>query len=83
MDPHGEGNNRHDRLVRPGETDAGFVGRRKCSPRLVQLFALGLITHSVKKRSTTDRNKYWSLTPLGHDELMKLRAIKKGEDVVR
>ncbi|MDQ0102976.1 hypothetical protein J2T10_002633 [Paenarthrobacter nicotinovorans] len=50
---------------------------------LVQLFALGLITHGVKKRSTTDRNKYWSLTPLGQDELMRLRAVKKGEDISR
>jgi DNA-binding PadR family transcriptional regulator len=44
---------------------------------IVQLFALNLITHGVKKRSTTDRNKYWALTPLGQDTLMKLRAIPK------
>ena len=44
---------------------------------IVQLFALNLITHGLKKRSTTDRSKYWALTPLGQDELMKLRAIKK------
>jgi hypothetical protein len=44
---------------------------------LVQLFALNLTTHGVKKRSATDRAKYWSLTPLGQDTLMKLRAIPR------
>jgi hypothetical protein len=47
---------------------------------IVQLFALNLITHGVKKRSTTDRNKYWALTRLGQDTLMKLRAIPKEQD---
>ncbi|MDP9906072.1 hypothetical protein J2S90_003043 [Arthrobacter bambusae] len=44
---------------------------------LVQLFALNLMTHGLKKRSATDQNKYWALTPLGQDTLMKLRAIQK------
>lgn len=44
---------------------------------IVQLFALNLITHGVKKRSATDRSKYWALTHLGQDTLMKLRAITK------
>lgn len=47
---------------------------------IVQFFALGLTTHGTKKRSTTDKNKYWTLTPLGQDLLMKLRAIRKGDD---
>ncbi|WP_207346337.1 DUF4062 domain-containing protein [Arthrobacter sp. E3] len=50
---------------------------------IVQLFALNLITHGIKRRSTTDKNKYWALTPLGQDTLMKLRAIKKGDDAAR
>jgi len=66
-----------------GRTDSTIVIRECFDDVLVQLFALGLITHGVKKRSTTDKDKYWSLTPLGQDELMKLRAVKKGEDVTR
>lgn len=50
---------------------------------IVQLFALGIITHGVKKRSTTDKNIYWALTNLGQDTLMKLRAIRKGDDFAR
>lgn len=46
---------------------------------IVQLFALNLITHGLKKRSATDRSKYWALTPLGQDTLMKLRAIRKSD----
>lgn len=66
-----------------GQTHSAELVQECFDDILVQLFALGLITHGVKKRSTTDRNKYWSLTPLGQDELMKLRAIRKGEDVAR
>ncbi|MDQ0923313.1 hypothetical protein QF038_001821 [Pseudarthrobacter sp. W1I19] len=50
---------------------------------VVQLFALGIITHGVKKRSTTDKSTYWALTGLGQDTLMKLRAIRKGDDAAR
>jgi hypothetical protein len=50
---------------------------------IIQLFALNLTGHGQKKRSTTDRNKYWSLTPLGQDSLMKLRAVPKGDDITR
>ncbi|EMY32459.1 hypothetical protein D477_020068 [Arthrobacter crystallopoietes BAB-32] len=66
-----------------GRTHRAEVIKECFDDVLVQLFALGLITHGVKKRSTTDRNKYWSLTSLGQDELMKLRAVKKGEDITR
>lgn len=47
---------------------------------VVQFFALGLTTHGTRKRSTTDKNKYWVLTALGQDALMKLRAIRKSDD---
>ncbi|MFI2563468.1 DUF4062 domain-containing protein [Paenarthrobacter sp. NPDC018779] len=66
-----------------GRSDSAVVLSESFDDVVVQLFALGLITHGVKKRSTTDKDKYWSLTPLGQDELMKLRAIRKGEDVAR
>jgi hypothetical protein len=44
---------------------------------IVQLFALGLIEHGIKKRPVNDSEKYWRLTTMGRDRLMKLRAIKR------
>ena len=44
---------------------------------LVQLFALGLITRGTKKRTMSDHNRYWALTPAGEDQVMKLRAIRR------
>jgi hypothetical protein len=44
---------------------------------LVQLFALGLIDHGSKKRTMSDRNKYWVLTAAGQDQVMRLRALRK------
>lgn len=43
----------------------------------VQLKALGLMTHSPKKRSVTTQGTYWSLTPYGETVLTALRAIKR------
>lgn len=43
----------------------------------LQLFALGLIQHGTRQRGVSDRNKYWKLSELGQDVLMKVRAIKK------
>jgi hypothetical protein len=44
---------------------------------MLQLFALNLTEHGKKPRGVTEKNKYWALTELGKDTLMKLRAIKK------
>jgi hypothetical protein len=44
----------------------------------VQLAALGLITKSLKGRSVKDRDTYWTLTPYGEQQMIQLRAIKKG-----
>ncbi|MCP1413661.1 DUF4062 domain-containing protein [Paenarthrobacter sp. A20] len=44
---------------------------------VLQLFALNLTTHGIKPRGVADTNKYWTLSDLGRDTLMKLRAIKK------
>jgi hypothetical protein len=44
---------------------------------LVQLFALGLITHGAKRRTSSDQNRYWVLTNSGQDQLMRLRAIRR------
>ncbi len=43
----------------------------------VQLKALGLIQLSEKKRSTKDRETYWTLTPYGEYYMMQLLAIKR------
>lgn len=60
-----------------GEFDSFQMKDDVFQDAIVQLFALNLITHGLKKRSATDRSKYWALTTLGQDVLMKLRAIKK------
>lgn len=64
----------------PGDIDTAT--RREMDDKipgdvLVQLFALGLITHGAKKRTITDHNKYWVLTPAGQDQVMRLRAIRR------
>lgn len=41
----------------------------------IQLFSLGLIEQSVKKRAVSDKGSYWQLTPYGQRALMKLRAL--------
>lgn len=47
----------------------------------IQLFALGLIQKGTIKRTPSDTNIYWALTPYGERYLMKLRALKRGEEV--
>lgn len=44
---------------------------------LVQLFALDLIAHGKKKRTMSDHNRYWVLTPAGQDQVMRLRALRR------
>lgn len=44
---------------------------------VVQFLALGIISRGVKKRTVSDRGKYWALTDLGEDQMMKLRAIRR------
>jgi hypothetical protein len=46
---------------------------------IVQLFALGIITRGTKRRSISDDRKYWALSQLGEDTLLKLRARRKPE----
>lgn len=48
----------------------------------IQLLALGLIRKGVVKRTPSDTNTYWALTPYGEAYLMRLRAIRrpKGAD---
>jgi hypothetical protein len=43
----------------------------------VQLLALGLMKKSTKKHAASDTNTYWSITPYGEQELVRLRAIRR------
>ena len=42
----------------------------------IQLQALGLITYGTKKRTVSDTNTYWKLTPNGEKYLLQVSAIK-------
>lgn len=42
----------------------------------VQFRALGLITSGEKKRSTSDKQTYWKLTPYGDYVMTQLLAIR-------
>ena len=58
-------------LQRPKINDVDFQTVK------VQFRALGLITKSDKKRSIKDNQTYWTLTNLGDQMMVKLRALKK------
>lgn len=44
---------------------------------IVQFFALDLIARGEKKRTMSDHNRYWVLTPAGQDQVMRLRALRR------
>lgn len=44
---------------------------------LVQFYALNVVSRGEKKRTVSDKAKYWALTDIGQDQMMKLRAIKR------
>jgi len=46
----------------------------------VQLLALGYVGRSQRQRSVRDTATYWTLTPLGEDTLMALRALRRGPE---
>jgi hypothetical protein len=48
---------------------------------LVQFRALGLIDKSERKRSVSDKGRYWTLTEHGDEHLVSLRAIQRGTSV--
>jgi hypothetical protein len=45
----------------------------------VQLFALGLIHKSIRKRTASDTHTYWTLTPYGERYATVLKAIRRSE----
>ncbi|WP_461474469.1 DUF4062 domain-containing protein [Microbacterium sp. HJ5] len=59
------------------QTAVPTLGTDVVADVVVQLFALGVIERGVKKRTVSDKGKYWALTDLGQDQIMKLRAIRR------
>lgn len=49
---------------------------------MVQLFALGIIDKSVRRRGVSDKQTYWSLTPYGERQVMRLNAIPSAKEFV-
>lgn len=45
----------------------------------VQFIALGLMQESTRKKSASNSNIYWSLTPYGRKVMMQLKAIRKSD----
>lgn len=43
----------------------------------VQFQALGLMEHGTKKRTVSNNNTYWKLTPYGEKYLIQIRALRK------
>ncbi len=58
-------------------TKGPIIGAEVVADVIVQFFALGVIERGVKKRTVSDKGKYWALTDLGQDQMMKLRAIRR------
>lgn len=58
---------------------ANIIGARGADFQnvIVQLFSLGLIERSEKRRSVSDTNAYWKLTSAGQNHLMRLRALRR------
>lgn len=60
-----------------GNIDVNHVYKRHFQDVKIQLLALGLIEKSFIKKSASNTQVYWSLTPYGHKVMMQLKAIKK------
>lgn len=59
------------------EEESRKISESSVNDAIVQFFALGLVARGTKKRTMSDRNRYWTLTPAGQDQVMKLRAARK------
>jgi hypothetical protein len=46
---------------------------------ILQFDALGLIQPSSRKRSVSDHENYWSLTPYGKTRAIQIRALQTDE----
>jgi hypothetical protein len=53
------------------------MGTEEFATVLVQFKALGLIENSSKKRSVSDTEVYWTLTPFGETRTLQIRALKR------
>lgn len=59
------------------EEESRSISESSVNDAIVQFFALGLVARGTKKRTMSDTNRYWTLTPAGQDQVMKLRAARK------
>ncbi len=57
--------------------DKTIVANHYIDTIIIQLRALCLIKESIKKRSIQDTSAYWTLTSLGDERMVRLRALKK------
>lgn len=55
------------------------ANREDFETAVLQLEALGLIERGKKKRTVSDRQTYWTLTPWGRTRLTQLRAVRTGQ----
>ena len=69
--------NKKDEKFKDGILFNYAITKESYETLIIQYRALGYITNSNKEYSVRDRNKYYSLTPLGEDFLFELNAIKK------
>ena len=53
------------------------LSKRAFDDILMQFFALNITAHGSKERGVADRSKYWRLTEIGRDTVLRLRAIRK------
>lgn len=60
-----------------GNLDVTNVYKKHFQDVKVQFLALGLIAKSTIKKSASNTQVYWTLTPYGHKVMMQLKAIKK------
>lgn len=44
---------------------------------MVQLRALGYMTHGVKRRAVADQKVYWKLTEQGEEQMIQVQAVKR------
>jgi hypothetical protein len=66
-----------DEDLKGQELDRFTFSQTQIDTCLVQLRALGLIKESDRKRSVTDTNTYWTLTPYGDRLMVQLRALTR------
>ena len=68
---------RNESILKDKEVGEVYIKQHDIDTFIIQLRALGLIQHSVRKRSIKDTSTYWTLTRYGDMLMVQLRALKK------